>query len=63
MSRLRTLLTYICEQIFPHMKYTKNKITKILDKHLENILRITTTCIKLGIDELVSKKTRSMLKI
>lgn len=39
------------------MKQIKNRITtKISDQHFENNLRIATTCIKLDIDELVSKK-------
>ena len=48
--------TYICGQIFPHMKHTKNKIrTKISDERVENILHILTICIKPDIDELISK--------
>ena len=44
MSLLRS--TYICEQIFSHTKHTKNNTRRqILDEHLENNLRIATTCI------------------
>jgi hypothetical protein len=49
--------TYICEQLFSRMKYTKNKTrTKISDEHLENSLRIATTSIEPNIDSLVSQK-------
>ncbi|XP_043917683.1 general transcription factor II-I repeat domain-containing protein 2B-like isoform X2 [Protopterus annectens] len=49
--------TYICEQFFSRMKYTKSKIrTKISDEHLENTLRIATVSIKTDVDALISKR-------
>mgnify|MGYP004573615627 CR=1 FL=1 len=44
--------TYICKQIFFHLKNTKNKIRTILDEHLKNTLRIATVCIKPDIDDI-----------
>ena len=38
---------YFCEQLFSRMKYRKSKMSsKILDKHLEDLLRIATTSIE-----------------
>lgn len=49
--------TYICEQLFSRMKYTKSKNrSKISDEHLESSLRIATTSIEPDIEALVSEK-------
>lgn len=49
--------TYICEQLFSKMKYTKNQHrTKITDKHLEYALRLATSSIEPNIDFLVQQK-------
>lgn len=49
--------TYICEQLFSRMKYTKSKTrSKISDEHLENSLRIATTSMEPDIEALVCEK-------
>ena len=55
--------TYICEQLFSRMKFTKNKNrTKITDVHLEDSLRLSTTSIEPNIDALVSLKQNQTSK-
>lgn len=48
--------TYICEQTFSVMNLNKSKLrSKLTDKHLESVLRISTTNINPNIPKLVSK--------
>ena len=47
--------TYVCEQLFSKMKYTKSKTrSSLTDCHLENNLRVATTTISANIDFLVN---------
>ena len=52
--------TCICEEIFSRMKYTKNKTRIKISDHLENLLKIVTTCIKPNIEALLSKKVKHL---
>ena len=49
--------TYICEQLFSKMKFTKSKLrTKLTDSHLDGILCLTTSSLKPNIQKLVQNK-------
>ena len=49
--------TYLCEQLFCRMKYTKSSHrSRITDEHLENCLRMATTNIVPNICRLVKEK-------
>ena len=45
--------TYLCEQLFSSMKFTKNKLrTKIMENHLNNVLKIASSSISPDISKL-----------
>jgi hypothetical protein len=49
--------TYVCEQLFSKMKFTKNKYrTRLTDSHLNDILYISSSSMTANIDKLVKKK-------
>ena len=51
-------LTYLCEQLFYSMKFTKNKLrTKITDNHLNDVLKIAYSSISPDISKLAQKKS------
>ena len=48
--------TYVCEQLFSKMKFTKNKLrTQLTDSHLDGILRMASSSLEPNI-ELLSKE-------
>ena len=49
--------TYVCEQLFSKMKFTKNKYrTRLTDSHLNDILCISSSSMTANIEKLVKKK-------
>jgi len=49
--------TYRCEQLFSQMKNVKNgRRQRLTDKHIADILRVTTSTIKVDIDSVVKSK-------
>ena len=49
--------TYLCEQVFSRMKYTKSpERSQLSDSHLEESLRVATTKIETDIMKLVGSK-------
>ena len=49
--------TYVCEQLFTKMKFTKNKYrTMLTDSHLNDILCLASTSLTPNIEKIVKKK-------
>jgi len=52
--------TYLCESFFSKMKICKSKTrARLLDKNMENQLRIATTKMEIDVNLLSSKKQKS----
>ena len=51
--------TYVCEQLFSKMKFTKNKMrTNLTDDHLNESLRLATSSLNPNIEKLSKEKLR-----